>query len=243
MFQTSTIAMKGKLVDALWPLTPENQPNALNPKNPLHHKRPSSLTPNELYGPLWIMITLIIELLIMGHVTHLLRIELGYGQSSGQPEADQELVGAIVARLGGGKAALFDASAANANAALSKIMTLAFLITLFFTVVPLAAYFTFRSSGRISDETSYTRLIQVYGYSMAVFIPIVAVYSAMSPFHRVQWVLLLAGAALASFYQYKEMIEESKRFLTYSTFRKLAGGVLFSTLLFVWLLRFYFISS
>ena len=80
-------------------------------------------------------------------------------------------------------------------------------------------------------------------YTVSPVIPIVAVYSAMSPFHRVQWVLLLAGAALASFYQYKEMIEESKRSLTYSTFRKLAGGVLFSTLLFVWLLRFYFISS
>ena len=74
--------MKQKLADALWPLTPNNQPNALNPKNPIHYKRPSSLTPNELYGPLWIMITLIIELLIMGHVSKLLRIELGFGGNS-----------------------------------------------------------------------------------------------------------------------------------------------------------------
>ena len=95
---------------------------------------------------------------------------------------------------------LLDPSAANANAALSKIMSLSFLIALFFTMVPLASYFTFRSSGKISDEISYTRLFQVYGYSMAVFIPIVVIYTMMSPFNRVQWVLLLAGGALSSFY-------------------------------------------
>ena len=75
--------MKQKLADAMWPLTPENQPNTLNPKNPVNYKGPSSLTPNELYGPLWIMITLIVELLIMGHISKQLKIELGYGDSSG----------------------------------------------------------------------------------------------------------------------------------------------------------------
>ena len=84
--------MKTKLADALWPLNPENQPNALNPKNPVNFKRASSLTPNELYGPLWIMITLIIELLIMGHVSKLLRIGLGFGGSSNQIEADKQLL-------------------------------------------------------------------------------------------------------------------------------------------------------
>lgn len=34
---------------------------------------------DELYGPIWIMFTLIIELLILGHVSNLLRIELGFG--------------------------------------------------------------------------------------------------------------------------------------------------------------------
>ena len=78
---------------------------------------------------------------------------------------------------------------------------------------------------------------------MAAFIPIVAIYSLMSPFNRVQWVLLLGGAALSSFYQYKEMIETAKRFLTFSTYKRLSVGVLLSTLLFVLLLKFYFVAS
>lgn len=80
----------------MWPFHPENQPNALNPKNDVNYRRPSSLTPCELYGPFWIMITLIVELLIMGHVSKMLQIELGYGVNTEQAAADKELVDAIV---------------------------------------------------------------------------------------------------------------------------------------------------
>ena len=122
-------------------------------------------------------------------------------------------------------------------------MTLSFLMVMFFALVPLGSYFTFRSSGKTSEDISYTRLIQVYGYSMAPFIPIVALYTLMSPFNRVQWTLLFAAGALTSFYQHKEMIETSKRFLTYSIYQRLVAGVLLSTLLFILLVKFYFVSS
>ena len=190
------------------------------------------------------MITLIIELLIMGHVSKMLQIELGYGINSEQAAADKELVDAIVQRFGGSNSlGVFDASKSNANAALSKIMTLSFLMVLFFSLVPLGAYFTFRSSGKTSEDISYSRLIQVYGYSMAPFIPIVALYTLMSPFNRVQWMLLFCAGALTSFYQYKEMIETSKRFLTYSIYQRLVLAILISTFLFILLVKFYFVSS
>jgi hypothetical protein len=39
---------------------------------------------DELYGPFWIMITLIIELLILGHLSQLMRIEMGLGANPDQ---------------------------------------------------------------------------------------------------------------------------------------------------------------
>ena len=122
-------------------------------------------------------------------------------------------------------------------------MTLSFLMVLFFSLVPLGTYFTFRSSGKTSEDISYSRLIQVYGYSMAPFIPIMAVYTLMSPFNRVQWMLLFCAGALTSFYQYKEMIETSKRFLTYTIYQRLVLAILISTFLFILLVKFYFVSS
>ena len=60
MFETTTVLMIAKLKDAMWPFTPADQPNEINPANPVGHKRRSSFSPNEMYGPLWIMFTLII---------------------------------------------------------------------------------------------------------------------------------------------------------------------------------------
>jgi len=87
LFQTNTASMKDKLTDALWPFTPDNQVHLPN-----HSTRAAQLREekqrysylanrDELYGPVWILITLIVELLILGHISKLLKIELGMGVS------------------------------------------------------------------------------------------------------------------------------------------------------------------
>lgn len=73
MFETTTDVMILKLKDGFWPFRPENQPAALNPNLPEGHKKSSARSPNEMYGALWIMITLIVEVLVMGHLVKMLR--------------------------------------------------------------------------------------------------------------------------------------------------------------------------
>ena len=82
MFETTTPIMTEKLRDAFWPFRPENQPNELNEANLETHKRTSAFSPNEMYGPLWVMITIIVEMLVLGHLVRTLRAQIGYGVSS-----------------------------------------------------------------------------------------------------------------------------------------------------------------
>ena len=74
--------MLSKLKDGMWPFSPENQPTELNPANKEGHKRTSAFSPNEMYGPLWIMFTLTIEILVLGHLVRTLRAHIGFAVSS-----------------------------------------------------------------------------------------------------------------------------------------------------------------
>ncbi len=67
-FDTNTQEIKNKLIDALWPFIPENQHHLI--ENDAEQVREFKAKPNqhELYGPLWILATLIIELCILGHL-------------------------------------------------------------------------------------------------------------------------------------------------------------------------------
>ena len=101
-----------------------------------------------MYGPLWIMVTLVVELLVLGHLASVLRIELGFGQNSAQRDADQALAELIVSRYGGkgGNSMIFDPSSAISNAALSRILRVTFIVAFFFFVVPLGTHLTFLSA-------------------------------------------------------------------------------------------------
>ena len=85
--------MKEKLTDALWPFIPSNQVHlpevirSISDRRRSHERTDKQrysyiVNRDELYGPLWIMITLIVELLILGHVSKLLKIELGMGMTA-----------------------------------------------------------------------------------------------------------------------------------------------------------------
>jgi len=160
-----------------------------------------------MYGPLWICITLIIEMLIIGHLSKMLNIELGWGASAELESADKELIEKIVQRYGGVSPILLDPSSANANEALQKVARITFIVMAYFILTPLACTLTFASSHAIqtgtqkhSPEISFTRFTQTYAYSMACFIPAVALYVVCMPWSRAQMAILIAAVAMSSFY-------------------------------------------
>ena len=99
-----------------------------------------------MYGPLWICVTLIIELLVIGHLSKLLNIEMGWGGTSDMASADKVLIEQIISRYGAANPLLFDPSNANANEALTKVLRVAFIVIAYFLLVPLAITLTFASS-------------------------------------------------------------------------------------------------
>lgn len=216
LFQTTTQEIKDKLADSFWPLRPENQPHYMNNSNASKPRK------DELYGPLWILVTLVVEFLILGNVANLLTIELGENN----------------ANKGTNPPTLLNM---NSNDSLRKIVTMSFALTSFFLLVPFILYMVFRSRCPPSAEISFMRFFSVYAYSMAVFIPVTALYTVID-FNRVRWLLLASGFALASYYQLKETIEVGMKYLDFDTFRRTACFVLASTLMFCLLLKFYFIG-
>ena len=151
----------------------------------------------------------------------------------------------MIERFGGVGSYIFDPSKANANEALESIMFVFFLIFAFFLLVPFFTYLTFMSSlegAPRTYETSWKRLIQIYAYSYACFIPGAVLHVVLAPFVRARWLLTLSLAGMASFFQYKESIDSCKQYLTYNKFVRLAAGLCFANLMFSLLVK-YLVSS
>jgi len=104
-------------LDALVPLFPEFQTH-LQPENDRQQHLRRSF---ELYGPVWIFITMVIEFLILGHFAKLL--------SSGNTDMGD----GVLKRY-----QFFSPETANANQSLHKIATMSFLLAVFFLGVPLS---------------------------------------------------------------------------------------------------------
>ena len=150
-----------------------------------------------MYGPFWVMITIIIEMVVLGHLVRTLRAQIGYGISSDEEVKDIENLANYLKRFG------LDQDTENANSSLKSIMKTFFLVFSFFAMVPFCAYLLFMSSlqGQPRNyETSWKRLIQIYAYSMAAFIPGIAVLVLVVPFWRAKWLCMLLTVAMATFY-------------------------------------------
>lgn len=78
-FDTNTEEIKRKLVDALWPFSPENQHhlvlNDCESVKDYSQQQSSRRSQEELYGPLWIAVTLIIEFCILSHLIGALKLQ------------------------------------------------------------------------------------------------------------------------------------------------------------------------
>ena len=90
MFDANTVRMVDNLRDAIWPFHPENQTHLTE------GKVSSGLKPAdkrlELYGPLWILITLVIEFTIINHLAKTLAVAFNARNS----EANDDLLKALI---------------------------------------------------------------------------------------------------------------------------------------------------
>lgn len=140
-FETNSQEIKGKLIDALWPFLPENQ--HFQADNEIQYKQGTKV---ELYGPLWIIITLIIEFSILGHLQSVNLLT--------PPDATS--------------------MAKTANVNVHQVFRIAFLLSLYFFFSPFVSYLLFKAKGAF--EVTFTQLFMITTYSFAIFVPVSVLY-------------------------------------------------------------------
>mmetsp|Transcript_26023 Transcript_26023/g.25245 ORF Transcript_26023/g.25245 Transcript_26023/m.25245 type:complete len:87 (+) Transcript_26023:244-504(+) len=72
-FDTNSLEIKDKIIDALWPFFPENQHFLVANGEKIGQFKQSNV---ELYGPIWIFVTMIIELCVISHLQGAIKMEL-----------------------------------------------------------------------------------------------------------------------------------------------------------------------
>jgi len=216
-FDTSTDDIKNRLIDALWPFFPENQHHLV--ENDAEQVREFKAKPaqTELYGPIWLVVTLIIEFCILGHLHTAIA-----AQSQSYPYSQDEIL------------------TRQANYSLQKVFKTTFFLLLMFIVNPFIAYLVFKNKGAI--EVTYANLLHIYGYSLAVFIPLALVNSALLSLNRLRIFLLLAAGCISLYYIYKETKEYLTKYIDDQTLKYIGGYVVGWTCLFLLLVRYYFLQ-
>lgn len=171
-----------------------------------------------MYGPLWIVITLVIELCILGHLTGLIKLH-----STLDPTAPSYVNSTLLAQY--------------ANNSLSKMFKTLFLITLFAVVTPFISYISFKNKGAL--EVTFVQMLQIYGYSLVGFIPLALVSVALPGFYRLKIVLLLATGACSLYYTYKETIETAQKYFDHQTLKYYAYYITAQLAVFMLSFRYY----
>lgn len=81
---------------------------------------------------------------------------------------------------------------------------------------PFIAYLVFKGRGAI--EVHYSLLLQIYGYSFSIFIPVTLAYIIAEPLYNLRVFILLASAAISLYYLYKETREYIVKYFDEKTF-------------------------
>jgi hypothetical protein len=129
----------------------------------------------------------------------------------------------------------------QANYSLQKVFKTTFLLLLLFVLNPFVSYLVFKNRGAI--EVTYINLLQIYGYSFAVFVPLAIVNCILLPLNRLRIFLLLVCGAISLYYIYKETKEYLTKYIDDQTFKYFGGYIVGSTAVFMLLFRYYFLSA
>lgn len=106
---------------------------------------------------------------------------------------------------------------------------------------PFIAYLVFKGKGAF--EVTYSLLLQIYGYSFTIFIPVTFAYIVSEPLYNLRIFILLASAIISLYYLYKETREYSGKYFDEKTFKQFSIYIIASTTIFLLLFRYYFISG
>ncbi len=202
------------LIDAFWPFIPENQHHLV--KIDSESVREFKIKKQELYGPLWIVATLIIEFVILGH------LQKAFTQTpTGTMNTEELLV-------------------KQANYSIHKIFTVSFLMLFIFILNPFVAYLVFKNKGAL--EINYISLLQTYGYSFAIYVPLAIINCLLAPLNRLRVFLIIVASAISIYYIYKETKEQLDKYFDSQSLHYFLMYMIGSSGLFSILFRYYFLS-
>ena len=120
----------------MWPFLPENQYDIDNDAEEVREFKKRDVS-KELYGPIWIIATFIIELCIVGHLIGVFRLEAEVRLNKNQFKFMNE-----------------DLVVKFANHTLHKMFTTIFLLSFFYILNPFIGYLTFKNRGAV--EVTFT---------------------------------------------------------------------------------------
>jgi hypothetical protein len=172
-------------------------------------------------------VTLIIEFCLLSHLIGALKLQAVI--SSHGPSAaltDQDLLSRF------------------ATQSMSRLFSVSFLVSLMFLGNPFIAYLVFKNKGAL--EVTFTHLLQIYGYSLAVFVPLGFLHCLLYPLGRLRLVLTVAAVCISLYYIFKETREFVVKYLEgqdQETFKYMQYYTVASTTVFALLFRYYFLAA
>lgn len=108
-----------------------------------------------------------------------------------------------------------------ANKSLQKMFKTLFILGLMFIVNPFVAYLIFKNKGAI--DVTFTNLLQIYGYSLAIFVPVSIISCVLISLSRLRLFLILVSGAISLYYMYKETYEYVKKYIDADSYKYLSG--------------------
>jgi hypothetical protein len=176
----------------------------------------------DLYGPIWIMITLIVEIAIVGYINNVI------DSSTYEMQFKQVTKGNQVV------------NASYAYYSLQKVARSSFVIFAYFLVVPLLNMLMIKYVLNI-DEVNYLWLFGIYGYSYTIFL----VTSALNiiPLDWLRWTLLCVSALVSLIVNLAEIrIQLKDRLNNLPKFMLLVGFMIATYGVLVLSLKKYFLA-
>lgn len=172
---------------------------------------------SELYGSLWVFVTLVVEFIILGHLTNLM--------STQASTKNDEIMNMMLQK--------------NRSATLQRIMKLAFFFACFYLGLPFISYLQFK--GRQAMEITFTSQLIAFSYAFVPFIPGSLFIFSLQGYWRVKYLSLLILWTLLLFNIYKTTYEARKKYFDFVTNKQMAWYVAGFTFVFMWVYKSYFL--
>lgn len=172
---------------------------------------------SELYGPLWVFVTLVVEFIILGHLTNLM--------STHASTKSEEIMNIMLQK--------------NRSATLQRIMKLTFFFACFYLGLPFISYLQFK--GRQAMDITFMSQLIAFSYSFVPFIPGSLFIFGLQGYWRVKYLSLIILWALQLFNIYKTTYEARRKYFDFVTNKQMAWYVAGFTFVFMWVYKSYFL--